>query len=186
MVVGTEIRKHLRHEPKAATEARAALRPLEGEIGHETFETLRLLVTELVVNSVRHVEAEATDRIEMSVRASGGTVYVEVADSGRGFEPTPQYDPEATSGRGLLIVDALCDRWGVEHGAQTRVWCELLEPGELARGSTHRHVLWDGKLEESASRSKQTEGSDRPSASHAGGRWTWRRPTDLGSHSSTP
>jgi anti-sigma regulatory factor (Ser/Thr protein kinase) len=137
----------LHHAPKATTEARAALSPLEDEIDHDTFETLRLLVTELIANSVRHVEAEAADRIELSVRALGGTVYVEVADSGGGFEPTTcQYDPEATSGRGLLIVDAFCDRWGVEHGAQTRVWCELLEPRELKRKLDSATSAWQSQV----------------------------------------
>ena len=140
------------HEPKAATEARAALSPLEDEIDRDTFETLRLLVTELVANSVRHVEAEATDRIELSVRASGGKVYVEVADSGKGFEPTPQSDPEATSGRGLLIVNALCDRWGVEHDGQTRVWCELLQPEEPARELDSSARAWEARSEASAPR----------------------------------
>jgi two-component sensor histidine kinase len=142
VVTGIDIRRHMCHEPKAATEARAALRPLEGEIDHDTFQTLRLLVTELVANSVRHVDAEATDRIELSVRASGRKVYVEVADSGKGFEPTLQHDLEATSGRGLLIVDALCDRWGVEHGGQTRVWCELLGPDELAQELDSSTAAW--------------------------------------------
>jgi two-component sensor histidine kinase len=145
VVLGIDIRRHMCHEPRAPTEARAALRPLEGEIDPDTFETLRVLVTELVANSVRHVEAEATDRIELSVRASGRKVYVEVADSGKGFQPAPQHDLEATSGRGLLIVDALCDRWGVDHGGQTRVWCELLGPEGLAREPDSSRRAWESQ-----------------------------------------
>ncbi len=54
---------------------------------------------------------------------------VEVADpGGEGFakpsvsRPPP---PDALGGRGLLIVDRVATRWGVETGRPTRVWFEL-------------------------------------------------------------
>ncbi len=35
-------------------------------------------------------------------------------------------DDEATSGRGLLLVEAVTDRWGVDSaGLGKTVWCEL-------------------------------------------------------------
>ncbi|WP_037671324.1 ATP-binding protein, partial [Streptomyces afghaniensis] len=53
---------------------------------------------------------------------------IEVTDTRGDRLPTPQlpsHDPE--SGRGLLIVDALADRWGVTPGLPPRktVWAEL-------------------------------------------------------------
>jgi len=39
----------------------------------------------------------------------------------------------ATSGRGLLMIDALAARWGVEpRGDGKAVWCEFLQAGEGA------------------------------------------------------
>ncbi len=76
----------LPHEPAAVAEARAALDPLEPAVDGRTIGTLRLLVSELVTNSVRHgrPERSAAD-IELWISKSRQTVRVEVADAGRGF-----------------------------------------------------------------------------------------------------
>lgn len=76
----------LPHEPAAVAEVRAALDPLEPAVDPRTIGTLRLLVSELVGNSVRHGRPErSTAEIELSVSKSRQTVRVEVADAGRGF-----------------------------------------------------------------------------------------------------
>jgi anti-sigma regulatory factor (Ser/Thr protein kinase) len=78
----------------------------------------------MVTNSVKHAGAEGT--IGLELRVDGGAVAIAVTDPGPGFEPmavSPDLDAEA--GRGLFIVDALADRWGVDTAAGTRVWAEL-------------------------------------------------------------
>jgi anti-sigma regulatory factor (Ser/Thr protein kinase) len=112
--------------PEGARRARQQLAGLEREIGREILDNLRLMVSELVTNSIRHAGLAEGARIEMKVQVGSGRIRVEVSDPGPGFEPRP-VTPSLyqTSGWGLYLVDQLSDRWGVIRGAFTRVWFEL-------------------------------------------------------------
>ena len=115
--------------PTAAASARNALMALEGRVEHDLLGDLRLLVSELVTNSVRHSGVRPTDRVHMVVRVTASTVRVEVADSGSGFEPKPRdADRTRPGGWGLYLVDELADRWGVGRNHLTRVWFEMDHP----------------------------------------------------------
>jgi two-component sensor histidine kinase len=84
-------------------------------------ETMRLLVTELVTNSVRHADC---DSISLRVTVGRSSVLTEVADDGNAFDPQPS-DSDDT-GWGLFLVQRLADRWGVKTGGGSkRVWFEL-------------------------------------------------------------
>jgi anti-sigma regulatory factor (Ser/Thr protein kinase) len=110
--------------PDAAAKARRAISSLRGDLDPSVRETLRLLVTELVGNSVRHAAADAvTLRVEVGPTA----VLTEVTDSGPGFDPARAGAPrEDHSGYGLFLVERLAARWGVARaGRATRVWFEL-------------------------------------------------------------
>ena len=133
MTEGIDIFRRLVNEPGSAVEARAVLSMLECCCDRETLETLRLLVTELVGNCVRH--AAATEEIELSVQVTPERIRVEVADSGPGFFPAArQAGPDDPSGRGLLLVDALSDRWGTDQDERMRVWFELGGSGASTDG----------------------------------------------------
>ena len=109
----------------AAAEARAALAALEGRIDQAVLDDIRLLVSELVTNSVRHAGAEH-DLVVLAVMRMGDTTRVEVSDGGAGFSPTARSsDLDQPGGWGLHLVDKLADRWGVETGRRTRVWFEI-------------------------------------------------------------
>lgn len=55
---------------------------------------------------------------------------VEVRDRGAGFVPGRLEPQGADGGYGLLLVDRLASRWGVEAADGTAVWFELaLTPG---------------------------------------------------------
>ena len=97
---------------------------LRGELGPDMLEDLRLLVTELVTNSVRYASGSSVD---LRVRITRRRVRVEVGDSGRGFAQRSPPEPTAASasGRGLYFVERLADRWGVEQKRGTRVWFEI-------------------------------------------------------------
>ena len=91
----------------------------------EAAERYRLVVSELVTNAVKHAGPPAVGQIRLKVRLGAETLRIEVADSGPGFRPTRlDRSPERESGRGLMIVDHLADRWGTDPAAN-RVWCEL-------------------------------------------------------------
>ena len=109
----------------AAGIARKALvERFANQLGRVQSGDLALVVTELVTNAVVH----GRGAISLSLRIRGDRVYGEVVDEGGGFErELRERGPDDLSGRGLLIVDALCIRWGIHEGT-THVWFELARP----------------------------------------------------------
>jgi anti-sigma regulatory factor (Ser/Thr protein kinase) len=109
---------------EAAGKARRELSKLRADIDPPLMETLRLLVTELVSNSVRHARSQT---IVLKVLVGRSAVLTEVTDHGPGFDPENAVEPGAESGWGLFLVERLSHRWGVNHGPDTtRVWFELV------------------------------------------------------------
>jgi anti-sigma regulatory factor (Ser/Thr protein kinase) len=110
--------------PEAAGAARGALHRLEGDLEPPVLETMRLLVTELIANSVNHTDALT---VGLTILVGSASVLVEVTDEGPGFTPRGRVAGQAeTSGWGLFLVERLADRWGVgRQGPTTRVWFEL-------------------------------------------------------------
>lgn len=119
-------RVRLQREPQAPAIARSTVTDLlAGRVDRAVVEDVKLLVSELVTNAVRHQKAKGT--IEMEVDLAGRAVRVEVSDPGSGFSKPKvgEPPPDALGGRGLLIVDRVASRWGVTPGRPTRVWFEL-------------------------------------------------------------
>jgi len=110
--------------PDAAAHARRAISKLRADLDPPLMETMRLLVTELVSNSVRHAHADA---LTLRVAVGRATVLTEVTDPGPGFDRTALAGPRSDmSGWGLFLVERLARRWGVsKDGDGTRVWFEL-------------------------------------------------------------
>jgi anti-sigma regulatory factor (Ser/Thr protein kinase) len=118
------IERRLSVTPEAAAEARHALADVALEDGRER--DVRLLVSELVTNAVRHADLEAGDVILLVIDVGDRMLRVEVHDPGGGFVPTaPAPDPARPSGWGLYLVAELADRWGVDSDERTLVWFEL-------------------------------------------------------------
>ena len=112
--------------PTAASAARNALLALEGRVDDGLLDDVRLLVSELVTNSVRHSNIRARDIVCLDVEVSETALRIEVADAGEGFTPTPRdLDRTRPGGWGLYLVDQLADRWGVARDNRTRVWFEV-------------------------------------------------------------
>ena len=114
----------LGRSPEAAALARRAIADLRADLDPPLMETLRLLVTELVTNSVRHT---AADFVTLKVAVGKAAVLTEVADTGPGVPPecVEQAGAEDT-GWGLFLVQRLANTWGVKHdGPAKRVWFEL-------------------------------------------------------------
>src|SRR3954447_10589865 len=91
--------------PYAVTAARLALTDLESHLDPSVAFDVRLLVSELVTNSVQHAQVAAEDSIVLQVGISDEIVRVEVHDHGPGFEPPSEPPPEdADAGWGLFLV----------------------------------------------------------------------------------
>jgi anti-sigma regulatory factor (Ser/Thr protein kinase) len=112
----------------------------------ELSDAVELGVTELVANVVRHVPDR---RCALLVLRLGAGVRVEVAD-GSPEPPLPcaELASDGESGRGLVLLEAVADKWGVGRrpGGGKTVWFECLVPSgrHVDRGdalfSGHVHV----------------------------------------------
>ena len=109
---------------RAPSEARQALDDLDGQIETGLLRDVKLIVSELVTNSVRHSGSEEPIRMRAWARPTG--LKVEISDGGYGFEPrSPRREGHEEGGRGLMILEALAERWGVTHDGRSRVWFEV-------------------------------------------------------------
>ena len=116
----------LPHTPDAVPRARRALDRVGLSVDDLTMRNAKLLVSELVTNSVRHVPAGLTEHIVLRIAFDEGHLRVEVRDHGPGFAFRPRapgQDPG--SGWGLHMLSTIASRWGVETDAGARVWFEL-------------------------------------------------------------
>ncbi|MDP9299597.1 MAG: ATP-binding protein [Actinomycetota bacterium] len=89
----------------------------------------RLLVTELVSNSIRHAALRADERIRIWATWSGRRLKVIVRDHDDGrpvrIAGSIRPVPGAESGWGLFIVNQLASRWGAIHDGGAGYWFEL-------------------------------------------------------------
>lgn len=91
-------------------------------------ETASQIVAELAANAATHGRIPGRD-FRLTLYVVGDTLRIEVTDTRGDRIPTSPGPalPEAESGRGLLIVEALSGRWGVSPGPPPRktVWAEV-------------------------------------------------------------
>jgi anti-sigma regulatory factor (Ser/Thr protein kinase) len=120
----TNLELTLEPVPDSIPQARQTLDRLADAVEEPLLDNLRLLVSEVVTNSIRH--GQGFDPIELRVSVRPLVVRVEVEDRGPGFEPRlTDDDGERNSGWGLLLVDRLAARWGVVANSTNTVWFEL-------------------------------------------------------------
>lgn len=109
--------------------------------GSDPSDTVAHLVAELAANAVQHGQVQGRDfRLHLAVTVDG-TLRIEVTDAGVDRLPCVSGVPgvsgsdesacgEAESGRGLLLVDALAERWGCDtsDSVSKTVWAEISLP----------------------------------------------------------
>ncbi|MFB6671037.1 ATP-binding protein [Streptomyces sp. NPDC056390] len=122
---GALLRRTLgRSDLRAVPEARRALRELLDEWGpSERSETAELLTSELVTNALVHTDHDAV----LTATVGPKRLRVEVRDFvGRRPKLRVPVADDGTNGRGLVLVQALADAWGVRAlGVGKVVWFEL-------------------------------------------------------------
>jgi two-component sensor histidine kinase len=109
----------------APCRARTAVGGLDGSL-EGMRQPVRLLVSELVTNAVRHAGARPSGTVQIRLDCSDKGVHVEVSDDGPGFGPrAPRRTQPRADGFGLVLVDELSDRWGVNLERRAQVWFEI-------------------------------------------------------------
>ncbi|MFI1164687.1 ATP-binding protein [Streptomyces sp. NPDC020801] len=92
-----------------------------------------LATDELFANAVKHASTDPADTVTVTVEWSACTLRVTVADSSPARPRPRPADPAAESGRGLAIVAALADDWGMSPPEPAspgkRVWFTLRRRG---------------------------------------------------------
>jgi anti-sigma regulatory factor (Ser/Thr protein kinase) len=119
-------------------------------------ETLTLITAELTANAVRHGYIPGRD-FHLQLTLAEGTFRIEVTDTRAERQPPstpPTPDSASESGRGLHLVAALADDWGVtprQAAPGKTVWAELrvttgghprvhqVAPRPADSASTYRH-----------------------------------------------
>ena len=97
----------------SATTARTEVtRRLAERITSGALEDVRLLLTELITNSLRHGGMKADDKIGVKAQLTDGTVRIEVHDPGRDGPVEVRKPGARGGGYGLFLVDRLTDRVG--------------------------------------------------------------------------
>jgi anti-sigma regulatory factor (Ser/Thr protein kinase) len=88
----------------------------------EIMDEAAIVVSELVTNAIQAGTHVAT----LTLSVGDDTVRIGVTDDADGNPRVTTTGAEDEHGRGLQIVDALCQSWGVERtGTGKRVWAEL-------------------------------------------------------------
>ena len=112
-------------DARSAWRCRRTVEPLRDLIAPQAFDDLRLVVTELVTNAVRH--GGQTGGVRLLVRCLPELVEVRVTSASGATTPAVEHDLQAGGGRlGLRVVDQLAVGWGVEQrSGNTMVWAML-------------------------------------------------------------
>ena len=112
----------LPRDARAPSLARRALDDLEGSLDPDVLPDVRLLVSELITNSVKY---GGNGPVRLEVQASEESVRAEIIDQGVGFTPvTRDDDLDRVGGWGLHLTEHLTSRWGTYEGS-THVWFEI-------------------------------------------------------------
>jgi len=109
--------------PQSVGEARRRLRALLHDWDLDDLELAASQgLTELATNAVIHARTE----FEVHVKWDGEVLNVCVRDFSSKLPIQRDYAAEATTGRGLRVVQSICRSWGVERTDQGKqVWFEL-------------------------------------------------------------
>jgi anti-sigma regulatory factor (Ser/Thr protein kinase) len=109
----------------APARAREAVREAATQLGVDADNRWRaeMIVTELVTNAVRHGPGGP---VEVAIEVGGNGMRGEVGDPGAGIQHhnLDRRRPTEEGGRGLFLVDALSDSWGLSND-RSRVWFEV-------------------------------------------------------------
>jgi serine/threonine-protein kinase RsbW len=118
--VHPQMTMRLPFSPASVPEARRRLKSWMVEVGlpQDTMDDARLVLSELVANSVRHARPLSDGNILVGWVRENGDVVITVTDGGGPTVPRQVNAPSsALAGRGMTIVEALANRWWTERSS---------------------------------------------------------------------
>ncbi len=108
-----------RCRPESVPAARQFVRSVLSEQNADTRDAVELMASELATNCIHH----AGTAFEFSIESGERTIRVEVRDTGKGHPEPRSPSPRERTGRGLRIVEAMSEAWGIESSpAGKTVW----------------------------------------------------------------
>jgi anti-sigma regulatory factor (Ser/Thr protein kinase) len=130
-----------------------------------------LVISELLSNAILHAYPLPGERLQVAWSVNGSSVEVAVSDGGSATMPQAGHpSPSAVSGRGLSIVEHLCQTWGVRtEEVGLTVWAILPAPRHKHPGDQGKHNGSPGRPEAAESR-EPWERAGAPAGMHANGR----------------
>ena len=121
---------HLAHRPASVAVARHRLREslVGAGLGESVVYDAMLVLRELVSNAVQHGRPTPQGHLEGSWSLEDARLVLDVADGGQATSLVPRpRDLESDRGRGLVIVDDVCDSWRVDRrDGTTHVVAEMV------------------------------------------------------------
>jgi anti-sigma regulatory factor (Ser/Thr protein kinase) len=117
-------------QPESVSAPAARKFVLDAGWSHDNEENMRLatVVSEVVTNAILH----ARTTFCVSVTVDESAIRVDVRDGSTDVPVLKLYDASAATGRGLQIIDAMADRWGVSMQPSGKtVWFELEKAGQI-------------------------------------------------------
>jgi anti-sigma regulatory factor (Ser/Thr protein kinase) len=126
-----EITFRLPRRRSTVPRARALLHAALGEwhVPQDVVDTAELVLSELVTNALRvPVPRDRQVGVRIAHSQGDGLLRLEVSDAGEGTPEVRRPAGDETGGRGLLVVEALAHRWGVQEracGIGKTVWAEV-------------------------------------------------------------
>lgn len=129
------VRMHIHQaDPSGISEVRAAVRQglAHWQAGYLA-DNIEIATTEMINNALTHTESGALMSMEL-LPGSPDLIRLEVEDRSSYGPRRRRPGPMSTSGRGLMLIEAVADRWGSEPRGQGKaVWCEFALPEESAQ-----------------------------------------------------
>ncbi len=113
--------------PASVTAARRYVAGLLGDVPADVAGTIGVMVSELATNAVSHASSSFT----VVVDVERDCISVAVVDHGPGHPAVRSPRPTDRTGRGLRIVDAFADTWGIDEvpgAAGKTVWFTVQTP----------------------------------------------------------
>ena len=113
-----------RCQPESVPAARRLVRDVLHDQSSDLLEAAELMVSELATNCVQHAQTP----FELVILDEDRQIRVEVRDTGGGRPVVRSPTPAERTGRGLRIVEAMSDAWGIDPSSRGKtVWFTLAQ-----------------------------------------------------------